>query len=423
MAAFLVRALGLVDREPEFVDDDESIFEGDIERLAAAGITRGCNPPQRSFLPRRSVTRPDGAFWSALGLNVGGGQGLRGYDGIGVRADIGKLAVAGITGLQSARQRPFLSRRSGDARPDGGVPVPGPFVERLRDRQCVDRRRTRKRSLVRPCHLLGWPVRFVRLSRRQPGVGRHQRCLRCVRAGSGFRYDRRGALAWEGKRTEKQGPPAQTYPMMVGMSSSSLIKQPGRRDENGLGDVFLRDRSTGVTIRSAKDPMAKRTAHHKRLGSLLTAVTLSPYATNLTEAAEVVLYDRGPASTISDRARIRASRERSVHRLRDGRKVIRHDRTTGNEVGWMSRPQEYRRTPRVMRSDRRMAGSSCSSRKLNPSRRHQRSRRSLPPGCDRRDDGQGQRVTGDDGQPFNRVSAAVSATTATSGLSTDARMP
>ena len=40
MAAFLVRAFGYIDRgTTDFVDDDGSIFEADIERLAAAGVT------------------------------------------------------------------------------------------------------------------------------------------------------------------------------------------------------------------------------------------------------------------------------------------------------------------------------------------------------------------------------------------------
>jgi DNA-binding beta-propeller fold protein YncE len=59
MAAFLVRALDLPrvtgDR---FTDDDSSVFEGDIEALAAAGITRGCNPPANDrFCPNDPVTR------------------------------------------------------------------------------------------------------------------------------------------------------------------------------------------------------------------------------------------------------------------------------------------------------------------------------------------------------------------------------
>nr|MDJ0792020.1 heparin lyase I family protein [Acidimicrobiia bacterium] len=45
-AAFLTRALDLPPASGDrFSDDDASVFEDDIERLAAAGITRGCNPP------------------------------------------------------------------------------------------------------------------------------------------------------------------------------------------------------------------------------------------------------------------------------------------------------------------------------------------------------------------------------------------
>jgi Cadherin domain/Carboxypeptidase regulatory-like domain len=46
MAAFLVRALNLpAASENYFTDDDNSIFEDSINRVAQAGITRGCNPP------------------------------------------------------------------------------------------------------------------------------------------------------------------------------------------------------------------------------------------------------------------------------------------------------------------------------------------------------------------------------------------
>ncbi len=59
MAAFLVRALGLTDPGTvDFADDDGSIFEADIEKLATAGITRGCNPPANDrFCPDTTVTR------------------------------------------------------------------------------------------------------------------------------------------------------------------------------------------------------------------------------------------------------------------------------------------------------------------------------------------------------------------------------
>jgi hypothetical protein len=60
MAAFLVRFLGLTNDGGgnTFTDDDGSIFEGDIARLAAAGITKGCNPPTNDhFCPKAVVTR------------------------------------------------------------------------------------------------------------------------------------------------------------------------------------------------------------------------------------------------------------------------------------------------------------------------------------------------------------------------------
>jgi hypothetical protein len=59
MAAFLVRALGLTETgDVEFTDDNSSVFEDDIRRLAAAGITRGCNPPDNDhYCPDDGITR------------------------------------------------------------------------------------------------------------------------------------------------------------------------------------------------------------------------------------------------------------------------------------------------------------------------------------------------------------------------------
>ena len=60
MAAFLVRALFLSDDGGGdlFIDDDQSVFEGAIDRLGTAGITRGCNPPANTrFCPDDEVTR------------------------------------------------------------------------------------------------------------------------------------------------------------------------------------------------------------------------------------------------------------------------------------------------------------------------------------------------------------------------------
>lgn len=60
MAAFLVRALGLTDDGGGdlFVDDDSSIFERDIDRLGTAGVTKGCNPPANTrYCPNDPVSR------------------------------------------------------------------------------------------------------------------------------------------------------------------------------------------------------------------------------------------------------------------------------------------------------------------------------------------------------------------------------
>jgi hypothetical protein len=59
MAAFFVRALDLPDDgRDHFEDDDGSVFEEAINRLAEAGITHGCNPPGNDrFCPDRSITR------------------------------------------------------------------------------------------------------------------------------------------------------------------------------------------------------------------------------------------------------------------------------------------------------------------------------------------------------------------------------
>jgi hypothetical protein len=60
MAAFLVRAFGYIDDGGGnlFVDDDGSMFERDIDRLATAGVTMGCEAaPNAEFCPDGFVTR------------------------------------------------------------------------------------------------------------------------------------------------------------------------------------------------------------------------------------------------------------------------------------------------------------------------------------------------------------------------------
>ncbi len=103
MAAFLVRALGLTEGagSDTFSDDDDSVFQADIERLAAAGITKGCNPPDNDlFCPDHVVTREQMAAFlvRALGHTDASGGGFLdvALDSVFL-ADINRLATAGIT--------------------------------------------------------------------------------------------------------------------------------------------------------------------------------------------------------------------------------------------------------------------------------------------------------------------------------------
>ena len=71
MAAMMDRALDLPATTTDFfTDDDTNIFEDSINRLAAAGITTGCNPPDNdNYCPADLLTRGQIAafFRRALG--------------------------------------------------------------------------------------------------------------------------------------------------------------------------------------------------------------------------------------------------------------------------------------------------------------------------------------------------------------------
>ncbi len=102
MAAFLVRALDLpATGDDYFGDDDGTIFEDAINRLAASGITKGCNPPTNdTFCPNGNVTRGQMAAFlvRALGYDDdGGGDLFTDDDGSIFEDSIDRLAAAGIT--------------------------------------------------------------------------------------------------------------------------------------------------------------------------------------------------------------------------------------------------------------------------------------------------------------------------------------
>src|SRR5690606_33157467 len=72
LASFLVRTLDL---EPaaasQFTDTTASVHHADIDALAASGITKGCNPPANTlYCPTDLVTRGQMAAFMARGLDL-----------------------------------------------------------------------------------------------------------------------------------------------------------------------------------------------------------------------------------------------------------------------------------------------------------------------------------------------------------------
>lgn len=100
--AILVRALGLrVPAEGDrFVDDDDSIFEKDFDAAAAGEIVLGCNPPANDrACPNAWITRAEAAavFARALRLPPPAADHFEDDDGSIFASDIDRIADAGIT--------------------------------------------------------------------------------------------------------------------------------------------------------------------------------------------------------------------------------------------------------------------------------------------------------------------------------------
>jgi hypothetical protein len=72
IAAFINRAFALGPPDHDyFTDDDTSIFEDDINRVATADITNGCNPPANDrYCPRDDVARDSAASFVARALGL-----------------------------------------------------------------------------------------------------------------------------------------------------------------------------------------------------------------------------------------------------------------------------------------------------------------------------------------------------------------
>ncbi len=74
MAAFLVRAFALPDLGADdlFADDNGSVFEESIDRLGATGVSKGCNPPDNDrFCPNAYVTRQQMAAFISRATSYG----------------------------------------------------------------------------------------------------------------------------------------------------------------------------------------------------------------------------------------------------------------------------------------------------------------------------------------------------------------
>ena len=99
MAAFLNRALGLPGTTADFFDDDDgTTFEGDINRLAAAGITGGC--ATRRYCPNANVSREQMASFltRAFGLPPSSKDFFTDDESSIHEGSINAMAAAGITG-------------------------------------------------------------------------------------------------------------------------------------------------------------------------------------------------------------------------------------------------------------------------------------------------------------------------------------
>jgi hypothetical protein len=106
MASFIARALKLPAATTDyFTDDEKSVHEGDINRLAAAGITGGCRPGK--FCPGAKVSRGEMAAFLVRALHLKNGAGANLFDdddGSLFEGDIDRLATAGISGGCGARR-------------------------------------------------------------------------------------------------------------------------------------------------------------------------------------------------------------------------------------------------------------------------------------------------------------------------------
>ena len=130
-ATFLARALGLPSTNQDFfVDDKGHVLEGGINKVAAAGLTVGCNPPTNNrFCPERSLTRAEFATFitRALDLPQTNQDFFVDDNGHVLEGPINRIAEAGITvGCNPPTNNRFCPNRVLHPRRDRDAPHPCP---------------------------------------------------------------------------------------------------------------------------------------------------------------------------------------------------------------------------------------------------------------------------------------------------------
>jgi hypothetical protein len=118
LPVLLTASVAFADLPPggTFIDDNDSIFEGAIEAIAAEGITEGCNPPKNSrFCPDDPVTRGEMAVFltRAFGYSDDGGGGLFvDDDSLFYETAADRLKTAGVTeGCNPPRNNRYCGER------------------------------------------------------------------------------------------------------------------------------------------------------------------------------------------------------------------------------------------------------------------------------------------------------------------------